>query len=306
MQVVIALGGNALLKRSEPMSAENQRQNVKRAAVAIGQVIEAGHEVIVTHGNGPQVGLMALQDMAYDQTLASPIDVLGAETEGMIGYMIEQELGNIISAKNEIATLLTQIEVDASDPAFRKPTKQIGPIYGKKDAAALTARQGWVMVPDGSHFRRAVPSPSPKRILEIGIIRLLIKHGVTVICAGGGGIPVIQRKDGSYVGIEAVIDKDHASSLLAREIGADALLMLTDVDGVYLGWGTAQQRRLEFVKPAELSAYSFAAGSMGPKVEAALRFVEAGGTRSVITSMENIEHAVNGHAGTVIESKGPA
>ena len=166
-------------------------------------------------------------------------------SEGMIGYLIEQELGNIIPAESEIATLLTQVEVDAADPAFRKPTKQIGPTYGRKEAAALTARHGWIMVPDGSHFRRAVPSPQPKSILEISVIRLLIEHDVTVICTGGGGIPVIRRKDGSYIGIEVVIDKDHASGLLAREISADALLMLTDVDGVYLGWGSAQQKKLK-------------------------------------------------------------
>jgi carbamate kinase len=302
MRVVIALGGNAILKRGEPMSAENQRQNVRRAAIAIGQVIEAGHEVVVTHGNGPQVGLMALQDVAYDQALASPIDVLGAETEGMIGYLIEQELGNVIPAESEVATLLTQIEVDATDPAFRKPTKQIGPIYGRKEAAALTARHGWVMVPDGSHFRRAVPSPHPKRILEIGVIRLLIEHDVTVICAGGGGIPVIRRKDDSYIGIEAVIDKDHASGLLAREINADALLMLTDVDGVYLGWGTAQQRRLEFTKPEELNSYSFPAGSMGPKVQAAIDFVSGGRKTAGIGRLEDALEILMHRAGTIIEA----
>lgn len=302
MRVVIALGGNAILKRGEPMSAENQRQNIKRAAVAIGQVIEAGHEVIITHGNGPQVGLMALQDVAYDQALASPIDVLGAETEGMIGYLIEQELGNVISPQVEVATLLTQVEVDAADPALRNPAKQIGPIYGRKEAAALTARHGWVMVPDGSHFRRAVPSPQPKRILEIGVIRLLIEHGVTVICAGGGGIPVIRRKDDSYIGIEAVIDKDHASGLLAREINADALLMLTDVDGVYLGWGTEQQRRLEFTKPDELSSYSFEAGSMGPKVQAAIDFVTGGGKTAGIGRLEDALEILEQRAGTIIEA----
>jgi carbamate kinase len=302
MRVVIALGGNAILKRGEPMSAENQRQNVRRAAIAIGQVIEAGHEVVVTHGNGPQVGLMALQDVAYDQALASPIDVLGAETEGMIGYLIEQELGNVIPAESEVATLLTQIEVDATDPAFRKPTKQIGPIYGRKEAAALTARHSWVMAPDGSHFRRAVPSPHPKRILEIGVIRLLIEHDVTVICTGGGGIPVVRQKDDSYIGIEAVIDKDHASGLLAREISADALLMLTDVDGVYLGWGSAQQRRLEFAKPDELNSYSFAAGSMGPKVRAAIDFVSGGGRMAGIGRLEDALEILMHRAGTIIEA----
>jgi carbamate kinase len=300
MRVVVALGGNAILKRGEPMSAVNQRQNIRRAAIAIGQVIEAGHEVIITHGNGPQVGLMALQDAAYDQTLASPFDVLGAETEGMIGYLIEQELGNVISAKNEVATLLTQVEVDATDPAFRKPTKQIGPVYGRKEAAALTARHGWVMVPDGSHFRRAVASPHPKRILEIGVIRLLIEHGVTVICTGGGGIPVIRRKDDSYIGIEAVIDKDHASGLLAREINADTLLMLTDVDGVYLGWGTAQQRRLKIAKPNELNSYPFAAGSMGPKVQAAIDFVSGGGRMAGIGKLEDALEILEQRAGTII------
>ena len=302
MRVVIALGGNAILKRGEPMTAENQRLNVKRAAIAIGRVIEAGHEVIVTHGNGPQVGLMALQDMAYDQALASPIDVLGAETEGMIGYLIEQELGNVIPEKNEVAAILTQIEVNAADPAFQNPTKPIGPLYGGKEAAALTAKHGWVMVSDGSQFRRAVPSPRPKRILEIGVIRLLIKHGVTVICAGGGGIPVVRRKDGSYIGIEAVIDKDHASGLLAREIGAAALLLLTDVDGVYLGWSTAQQQRLASVKPNELKSYTFASGSMGPKVNAAIDFVSGGGAMAGIGRLEDALEILKHRAGTIIKT----
>ena len=302
MRVVIALGGNAILKRGELLTAENQRQNIRRAAVAMGQVIEAGHQVIITHGNGPQVGLMALQDAAYDQALASPFDVLGAETEGMIGYLIEQELGNIIPAKNQVATLLTQVEVDATDPAFRNPAKQIGPIYGRKEAAALAARHGWVMVPDGSHFRRAVASPKPKRILEIGVIRLLIEHDVTVICTGGGGIPVIRRKDDSYIGIEAVIDKDHASGLLAREIKADALLMLTDVDGVYLGWGTEQQRRLKIVKPKELNSYSFAAGSMGPKVQAAVDFVSGGGRLAGIGKLEDALDILEQRTGTIIKA----
>jgi carbamate kinase len=302
MRVVIALGGNAILKRGELLTAENQRQNIRRAALAMGQVIEAGHQVIITHGNGPQVGLMALQDAAYDLALASPFDVLGAETEGMIGYLIEQELGNIIPAKDQVATLLTQVEVDATDPAFRNPAKQIGPIYGRKEAAALAARHGWVMVPDGSHFRRAVASPKPKRILEIGVIRLLIEHDVTVICTGGGGIPVIRRKDDSYIGIEAVIDKDHASGLLAREIKADALLMLTDVDGVYLGWGTEQQRRLKIAKPKELNSYSFAAGSMGPKVQAAVDFVSGGGRLAGIGKLEDALEILEQRTGTIIKA----
>ena len=300
MRVVIALGGNAILKRGEPMTVENQRVNINRAALAIRNVIRAGHSVIITHGNGPQVGLLALQDVAYDEALASPIDVLGAETEGMIGYMIEQELANLLPSESEVATLLTRIEVDANDLAFKNPSKPIGPVYGKKEADAFAAKHNWVMVPDGSHFRRAVPSPRPKRILEIGVIRLLIKHGVTVICTGGGGIPVVQRQDGNFSGVEAVIDKDHASCLLAREIKADALLLLTDVDGVYLGWGTAQQQRLATVTPEELKAYSFASGSMGPKVQAAIDFVSSGGAMVGIGCLDDALAILNRSAGTVV------
>lgn len=299
MRVVIALGGNAILKRGEPMTAENQRLNVRRAATAIAQVVEAGHGVVVTHGNGPQIGLMALQDMAHDQALASPTDVLGAETEGMLGYLIAQELGNALPKQKEIAALLTQIEVDATDPAFLKPTKPIGPVYSAMEAADLTAKHGWVMVPDGTQFRRAVASPRPKRILEIGVIRLLIKHDVTVICAGGGGIPVIIQNGGGHIGVEAVIDKDHASRLLAREVKADALLLLTDVDGVYLDWGTPQQRRLSSVTPSELSAYSFAAGSMGPKVAAAIDFARFGGMTG-IGRLEDALEILEQRAGTVV------
>jgi carbamate kinase len=302
MRAVIALGGNAILKRGEPMTAENQRSNVRRAAASIAQVIKAGHDVIVTHGNGPQIGLMALQDMAHDQALASPTDVLGAETEGMLGYLIAQELGNVLPAERAVAAILTQIEVDAADPAFRKPTKPIGPQYGALEAAALIAQHGWVMVSDGPHFRRAVPSPRPKRILEIGVIRLLAEHGVVVICAGGGGIPVVRRKDGSHIGIEAVIDKDHASGLLARETGAGALLLLTDVDGVYLDWGTTQQRRLASVAPAHISSDDFASGSMGPKVAAAVDFASARGVMAGIGRLEDALAILEQRAGTVVKT----
>jgi carbamate kinase len=302
MRVVIALGGNALIRRGEQMTSENQRHNVKRAAAAIAQVIEAGHEVIVTHGNGPQVGLMALQDEAYDKALASPLDVLGAETVGMIGYMIEQELGNVLPDRSEIAVLLTQIEVDPADPAFQKPTKPIGPIYSKKEAEKLSAARGWTIMPDGSHFRRVVPSPQPKRILEAGVIRLLVEHHVTVICVGGGGVPVIRGKDGHYSGIEAIIDKDHASRLLGNDLHANALLMLTDIDGVYLGWGTAQRKRLQQVTPAELKGYAFASGSMGPKVQAAADFVSAGGDFAGIGRLEDALDILNHRAGTIVEA----
>lgn len=300
MRVVIALGGNAILKRGEPMTVVNQRENVRRAATAIAKVIAGGHEVIVTHGNGPQIGLMALQDMSHDQSLASPIDVLGAETEGMIGYLIVRELGNLLPAGKELAVLLTQIEVDATDPAFQNPTKPIGPQYDKTEAAALTAKHGWVLVPDGAQFRRGVASPRPRRILEIGVIRLLISHDVTVICAGGGGIPVVRRSDGGFTGIEAVIDKDHASGLLAHEIGADALLLLTDVDGVYLGWGTTQQRRLTEVTANELQSHAFAAGSMAPKVLAAIDFAAGGKVFAAIGRLEDAPEMMHARAGTIV------
>ncbi len=301
MRVVIALGGNAILKRGEPMTADNQRTSVRRAAKSIAQVIEAGHEVVVTHGNGPQIGLMALQDMAHDPALASPTDVLGAETSGMLGYLIAQELGNALSKQKQIAALLTQIEVDPKDPAFLKPTKPIGPIYSEVEAADLTAKYGWAMVPDGAHFRRAVASPRPKRILEIEVIRLLVKHGVTVICAGGGGIPVIRTIDGDCLGIEAVIDKDHASGLLAREIAADALLLLTDVDSVYLDWGTPRQHRLSIVTPGALSAHKFASGSMGPKVLAAIDFATSGSVMTGIGRVEDALEILEQRAGTIVK-----
>jgi carbamate kinase len=301
MRVVIALGGNAILKRGEPMTADNQRSNVRRAAKSIAQVIEVGHDVVVTHGNGPQIGLMAMQDMAYDRKLASPIDVLVAETEGMIGYLVLQELGNVLPQTKQVAALLTQIEVDSADPAFQKPTKPIGQIYHIEEAAALTTKHGWIMVPDGLHFRRAVASPQPKSILGIGVIRLLIEHGVAVICSGGGGVPVIRQNDGSHIGIEAVIDKDHASGLLAQNIDAQALLFLTDVDGVYLDWGTAQQRRLPSVTPSELNTHCFASGSMGPKVAAASEFVSSGRGFAGIGRMEDALKILEHGAGTVIK-----
>ncbi len=302
MRVVIALGGNAILKRGEVMTAETQRANVKRAALAINEIIKAGHEVVITNGNGPQVGLLALRGLAYDAASASPIDVLTAETQGMIGYMIEQALSNVASPGQEVATLLTQIEVNADDPAFRNPSKPIGPIYDKQKSVELSAKYGWNMMPDGSHFRRSVPSPTPKRILEIGVIQLLIQHGVIVICAGGGGIPVVKRDDGSFAGIEAVIDKDFASALLAEQINADALLLLTDVDGVYLGWGTEQQKQLREVTVEEIKSHTFASGSMAPKVQASLDFLNMGGKLAGIGKMEEALSILNGQAGTNIVS----
>lgn len=300
MRVVVALGGNALLKRGQPLSAENQRVNVKVAAKAVFALIEAGHEVIISHGNGPQVGLLALQNAAYKDGGSFPLDVLSAESVGMIGYLIEQELGNLLPDGKLTATLLTQIEVDPGDPAFDKPSKPIGPVYSEEEARRLAADKGWVMGPDGGKFRRMVASPVPKRIFAIEVIRLLANQGVTIICAGGGGIPVIRQADGNFAGVEAVIDKDRASALLASEVGAEALLMLTDVDGVYLDWGTDKQALIARTNPADIRKQTFASGSMAPKVEAAATFVASGGTMAGIGRLEDARAILEKRAGTLV------
>jgi len=300
VRVVIALGGNALLRRGEPLTAENQRDNVRRAARSIATVLEHGHQAVITHGNGPQVGLLALQSHAYKPSEVFPLDVLGAETEGMIGYLIEQELENAYAADAGYATLLTQIEVDPNDLAFTNPTKPVGPVFNKAEADRLAVERGWTMAPDGASFRRVVPSPTPLRIIEIGVIRRLVDQGVIVICAGGGGIPVVRCVDGMLFGVEGVIDKDRASGLLARELGADALVMLTDVDGVYNNWGTPEKQLIRAASPAQLRDREFAAGSMGPKVEAACDFVEATGGMAGIGALDDAIHILNGSTGTVI------
>ena len=304
MRVLVALGGNAMLKRGEPMTAENQRANVHTAAKALAPVA-TNHQLVISHGNGPQVGLLALQAAAYKEVEAYPLDVLGAQTEGMIGYLIEQELGNMLPAEVPLATLLTMIEVDANDPAFNDPTKFVGPVYGEDEAKALAAEKGWIFKPDGQYLRRVVASPLPKRIFELRPIKWLLEHQTVVICAGGGGIPTafVAGQDRTLGGIEAVVDKDLASELLAREIDADLFVMATDVDGVYADWGTSEQRMLGRVTPEELRAMDFAAGSMGPKVDAAAKFVEATGKRSAIGSLADIERIVEGSAGTNVVPK---
>jgi carbamate kinase len=301
VRVVVALGGNALLKRGEPMTAEVQRANVRSAAPALAAVARE-HQLVLSHGNGPQVGLLALQGAAYEEVEAYPLDVLGAQTEGMIGYVLEQELGNLLPFEVPFATLLTMIEVDPADPAFGDPTKFVGPVYDKAEADGLAAEKGWVFKQDGDRWRRVVPSPEPKRIFEIRPIRWLLDKDVVVICAGGGGIPTMYEPNGerTLVGVEAVIDKDLASELLAREVEAELYVMATDVDGVYADWGTPEQRRLERATPEELRAAPFAAGSMGPKVDAAMRFVDATGKRAAIGSLAQIEQIVNGTAGTQV------
>jgi carbamate kinase len=283
------------------MTAEAQRANVRTAARSLAP-LAADHQLVLSHGNGPQVGLLALQAAAYTDVEPYPLDVLGAQTEGMIGYLIEQELGNLLPAEVPFATILTMIEVDRDDPAFADPTKFVGPLYDEKAAEALATDRGWVFKRDADKLRRVVPSPEPKRIFEIRPIRWLLEQGTVVICAGGGGIPTafVPDRERVLAGVEAVIDKDLASELLAREVAADLFVMATDVDGVYDGWGTADQRRIDRVSPAELRARDFAAGSMGPKVEAAIRFVEATGRRAAIGSLQDIEQIIGGRAGTMV------
>ncbi len=302
MRIVVALGGNALLRRGEPMTAEAQRENVRIAARALVPVGEK-HQLVISHGNGPQVGLLALQSAASDGTETFPLDVLGAQTEGMIGYVIEQELGNLLPEERPFATVLTMVEVDLADPAFADPTKFVGPVYDKAAADVLAAEQGWTFKLDGADWRRVVPSPEPKRIFEIRPIRWLLEKNVIVICAGGGGVPTTFEgggRHGRLVGVEGVIDKDLASELLAREVGADLFVMATDVDGIYADWGTPNQTRLRTATPEDLREGGFAAGSMGPKVEAAIRFVELTGRRAAIGALQDIEGIVEGTAGTSV------
>ena len=300
MVIVIALGGNALLKRGQPLEAEIQRENIKIAATAIAAIARE-HTVVVTHGNGPQVGLLALQAEAYPRVHPYPLDVLGAETEGMIGYLIEQELRNQLP-NQQVVTLLTQIEVDGKDPAFAQPSKPIGPLYSREEAEKLAQERGWAIAADGESYRRVVPSPEPQRILELSTIRFLVEAGALVVCAGGGGIPVIITLTGAICGVEAVIDKDLAAALLARELGADALLLLTDVDAVYTDWGLPSAQPIHQTNPQQLRRYHFAAGSMAPKVEAACRFVEATGGLAGIGKLEDGEAILAGKRGTLLRT----
>ena len=301
MLVVIALGGNALVRRGQPPEVEIQRQNIKLATKAIAEVARE-HRVIVTHGNGPQVGLLAMQAEAYKQVKPYPLDVLDAETEGAIGYLIEQELRNQLPDL-PIVTLLTQVEVDPSDPAFGRPSKPIGAVYSELEAKQLALERGWAVAPDGNVYRRVVPSPKPKRIIELPTIRLLVEVGALVICAGGGGIPVVVTPAGGICGIEAVIDKDLATTLLATELQADALLLLTDVDAVYHNWGTPEAHPIPATTPQMLSLCRFASGSMQPKVDAACHFVEATGGMAGIGSLQDAAAILSGDRGTIVRAE---
>lgn len=301
MRIVLALGGNALLKRGQPMTAAVQRGNIRDAAKRIAP-LSCEHELVITHGNGPQVGLLALQAACYNPADPFPLDVLDAQTEGMIGYMVEQELRNNLPKDQSCATILTMIEVHQNDPAFDHPSKFVGPGYDEEEKERLARGNGWAFARDGEVWRRVVASPQPKRIVEIKPIFWLLERGAIVICTGGGGIPVISGRDKGedLSGIEAVIDKDLASAVLAEQLNADLLVMATDVEGVYLEWNTDHATLLHTTTPGELCTHHFAAGSMGPKVDAACRFVTRTGMRAAIGALADIHALVSGEAGTQV------
>lgn len=294
--VVVALGGNALLRRGDKPTFDAQLANIKIAAAAIAELAKE-YRVAVVHGNGPQVGLLALQNLSYDKVPPYPLDVLGAESEGMIGYMLAQELHNLMPTTG-VTSLLTRIEVDAEDPSMLDPTKFVGEVYNKEEAAKLAEANNWIMKADGEYMRRVVPSPKPKNIIDKQAIDMLLAADQIVICCGGGGIPVCKNGQG-FRGVEGVIDKDLSATLLAKQIDADKLLILTDADAVYLDWGTEKQRALRATTPAELSQYQFPAGSMGPKVDAVKEFAEFGG-RAYIGALEQGLDVLAERAGTCV------
>lgn len=297
MRLVITVGGNSLLKRGEQLSAANQKANVHIACEAIARVM-AEHEVVLSHGNGPQVGLLALQNDAYKAVPGYPFDILGAQSQAMIGVMMLEELKNFLPEK-EFVNLVTRTVVSATDPAFTHPSKFIGPVLTKEEALVLTKEKGWVIKPDGEHFRRVVASPEPVEILELSAIKTLLDNGFNVIAAGGGGVPVIDE-NGAYRGIEAVIDKDFAASLLAIELKAERLIIATDVDGVYEDWGQSNQKRIYRIGAEELLKGTWAPGSMGPKVKAACQYVLKTRKTATIGALQDIEAMVAGQKGTVI------
>ena len=296
-RIVAALGGNALLRRGEPLEVNLQRANIKKAAAALAAVA-GSHELVVTHGNGPQIGLLALQAAAFGGIEPYPLDVLGAESEGMIGYLLEQELRNTLPGR-DVATLLTEVVVDPADPAFGHPTKPIGPVYSEEEARRLAAAHGWAIAADGKGFRRVVASPEPIKVVELVTIQLLIDAGVLVVCTGGGGIPVAIAH-GVLRGVEAVIDKDLAAARLAQDIHADMLILLTDVPGVFRELNRPDSMIHE-AQPAELRSMRLPAGSMGPKAEAACRFVERTGGHAAIGALEDAADLVAGTAGTQVK-----
>ena len=301
MRIVIALGGNALLRRGEPLTFENQRQNIKIACEQIAK-IWPNNELVIAHGNGPQVGLLALQGAAYTDVPTYPLDVLGAESVGMIGYMIQQELGNLVPFDVPLATILSQVEVDKNDPAFKNPTKPIGPVYSKEEAERLAKEKNWSIAQDGDKYRRVVPSPVPKRIFEIRPVKWLLERGSIVICAGGGGIPTYYDEQHNLHGVEAVIDKDLCSALLAENLDADLFIIATDVSAAFIDWGKDTQKAIASAHPDAIKEIGFASGSMGPKVQAAINFARYSGKDAVIGSLSDIVDIVRGKAGTRIST----
>ena len=295
--VVVALGGNALLRRGEPLEADVQRRNIETAVKTISEIAKV-YNVVLVHGNGPQVGLLALQGLEYKKVNPYPLDVLGSETQGMIGYMLMQEFKNYLPDRN-ISCILTQMTVDPNDSAFADPTKPIGPIYEEAEARELAEKFHWIVKPDAQHFRRVVPSPRPTGIVEHEAITQLIDAGHLVICTGGGGIPV-KKENGKLVGVEAVIDKDMSAAFLAKQLDADALLILTDAEAVYLDWGKPTQHALRSTTPSELAKFTFDAGSMGPKIEASCEFIQQGGKVVGIGALEDGLQILQGQAGTNI------
>ena len=295
--IVIALGGNALLARGEALSAENQYRNIAQIADVVASLSQE-YQVVIVHGNGPQVGLLALQNQAYSDSPAWPLDVLVAETQGMLGYMIAQVLGSRAGIP-PVVTLLTRVEVDAADPAFRQPGKYIGPVWAAEEQSALEARYGWQMKKDGDYVRRVVPSPRPQKILERQAISQLLADGNVVICAGGGGTPVVEE-NGSYQGMEAVVDKDLAASVLAQSLQAEALLILTEADAVYLDWGTPKARAWRTATVDDLRPLAVPDGAMGPKAEAAIQFVEMTGHPAYIGALRDAPAILRGEKGTHI------
>ena len=297
MRLLVALGGNALLRRGEAAEAETQLRHVREAASALAP-LAAEHDLVLTHGNGPQVGLLALEADAYKGVSPYPLDVLGAESQGMIGYLVAQALQNELPQRDVVA-VLTQVLVDPADPAFARPTKPIGPVYSEREARTLAGDHGWTVTRDGQYFRRVVPSPEPRAVLELRSIERLLADGAVVVCSGGGGIPVVQEH-GTLRGVEAVIDKDATAALLAEALGAERLVLATDVPFVELDWGTPFARPIERATPDALRAAPFASGSMSPKVEAACRFVERTGGTAAIGLLQDLGQLAHGTTGTQI------
>ncbi len=296
MKILLALGGNALIQRGETLEQSTQTKNIAQAAKVIKQLSKE-HQIVICHGNGPQVGLLSLMAHAFTEIPPYTLDVLVAESQGMIGYMLQNALMN--EGLSSTVTLLTQVVVDKQDPAFKTPTKPIGPVYDKERAFKLAEERGWDVAPDGKYYRRVVPSPAPKEIVEIGAAKHLIDTNHLVILCGGGGIPVL-REGHHLKGVEAVIDKDRASALAAEELNIDLFIILTDVEAVYVDWGTDQERAIRSINPKALLSMEFAKGSMWPKVQAAAEFVEKTGKKALIGNLFQGDSLLNERSGTLI------